>query len=224
MKYPIGIQDFNELRKGNYVYVDKTERLHEIITEGKYFLLSRPRRFGKSLLLSTIKELYDGSHELFNNLWIESQWDWEANQRSVVWLKFSSQGIRTLGLEAGLMEMLSQEASRLNLELQATTYDLRFKELLQKAAQGGKVVLLIDEYDKPIIDYLDDIEKAESHREILKSFYSVLKDSDPYLELVFITGVSAFSKLSIFSDLNNLYNLSLSPLAKNLNGITQEEI
>jgi hypothetical protein len=224
MKYPIGIQDFRKLREGGYVYVDKTLHIHRVLQGGNYLFLSRPRRFGKSLLLSTIKELYDGSRELFNDLWIESQWDWEANQRSVVWLKFSSQGIRTLGLEAGLLEMLSQEASRLNLELQASTYDLRFKELLQKAAQGGKVVLLIDEYDKPIIDYLDDTERAESHKEILKSFYSVLKDSDPYLELVFITGVSAFSKVSIFSDLNNLYNLSLSPVAKNLNGITQEEI
>ena len=104
MKYPIGIQDFRKLREGGYVYVDKTLHIHRVLQGGNYLFLSRPRRFGKSLLLSTIKELYDGSRELFNDLWIESQWDWEANQRPVVWLKFSSQGIRTLGLEAGLLE------------------------------------------------------------------------------------------------------------------------
>jgi hypothetical protein len=224
MKYPIGIQDFRKLREGGYVYVDKTQQIHRLLQSSTYLFLSRPRRFGKSLMLSTIKELYDGSSELFNGLWIEHRWDWEANQRPVIWLKFSSQGIRTLGLEAGLLEMLSQEAKRLDIELEAPTYDLRFKELLKKAAQHKKVILLIDEYDKPIIDYLDDIVKAESHRDILKSFYSVLKDSDPYLELVFITGVTAFSKVSIFSDLNNLYNLSLTPQAQNLNGISQVEL
>jgi hypothetical protein len=173
-----------------------------------------------------MNELYSGSHELFEGLWVEKQWDWEGMRRPVVWLKFSSQGVRTIGLEAALLEMLNNAAVTLGLTLTGKAYDLRFKELIHKAYEkyNQQVVLLIDEYDKPIIDYLDEPEKAEQHRDILKSFYSILKDSDPHLELVFITGVSAFSKVSIFSDLNNLYNLSIARSAQTLLGITQQEL
>ena len=224
MKYPIGIQDFRVLREGGYVYVDKTEHIHSILRSGKYFFLSRPRRFGKSLLLSTIKELYSGSRELFEGLWIDKHWDWAANRRPVVWLKFSSQGVRTLGLEPAIHNMLQEVAGNLGVDLQETSYDRKFKELITRAAAGRKAVLLIDEYDKPIIDFLEDVPQAEANRDILKSFYSVLKDCDPYLELAFITGVPAFSKVSIFSDLNNLKNLSLHRQADTLLGITQEEL
>ncbi|MCB9294597.1 MAG: ATP-binding protein [Lewinellaceae bacterium] len=223
MKYPIGIQDFGKLREGGYVYVDKTEQIHRLLQSGNYYFLSRPRRFGKSLLLSTINELYSGSRQLFEGLWVEDHWDW-GKTHPVIWLKFSSQGVRTLGLEPAIHKMLSETAADLGIELQEDSYDLKFKELIIKAAKERKAVLLIDEYDKPIIDYLEDVPKAEANREILKSFYSVLKDSDPYLELVFITGVSAFSKVSIFSDLNNLHNISLADLTEKLLGITQEEL
>ena len=195
MKYPIGIQDFRELRRDGYVYVDKTRHIHRILTVGKYYFLSRPRRFGKSLLLSTIKELYSGRKELFDGLWIEDQWDW-GQTNPVIWIKFSSQGVKTMGLVPALHKMLGEAAQSLGIELQETHYDQKFKELIAKSAANRKTVLLIDEYDKPIIDYLDDVEQAEANREVLKNFYSVLKDSDPYLELVFITGVSAFSVLS----------------------------
>lgn len=120
--------------------------------------------------------------------------------------------------------MLDNEAARLNIQLENESYDVRFRELIQKASHDAKVVLLIDEYDKPIIDYLDNLPTAKENRQILKNFYSVLKDSDPYLELVFITGVSRFSKTSIFSDLNNLTNLTLHRKAVTLLGITQEEL
>ncbi|MCB0594752.1 MAG: ATP-binding protein [Lewinellaceae bacterium] len=223
MKYPIGIQDFRELRRDGYVYVDKTRHIHRILTVGKYYFLSRPRRFGKSLLLSTIKELYSGRKELFDGLWIEDQWDW-GQTNPVIWIKFSSQGVKTMGLVPALHKMLGEAAQSLGIELQETHYDQKFKELIAKSAANRKTVLLIDEYDKPIIDYLDDVEQAEANREVLKNFYSVLKDSDPYLELVFITGVSAFSKVSIFSDLNNLHNISLTDLAEDLLGITQKEL
>lgn len=223
MKYPIGIQDFRELREGGYVYVDKTAHIHQMLAGGKYFFLSRPRRFGKSLLLSTIKELYAGSRELFEGLWIEDQWGWEQTN-PVIWIKFSSQGVKTMGLEAALHKMLGEAAQGLGIELQESHYDQKLKELIAKSATSRKVVLLIDEYDKPIIDYLEDVDQAENNRDVLKNFYSVLKDSDPYLELVFITGVSAFSKVSIFSDLNNLENITLSPSAFTLLGITQEEL
>ncbi|MCB0595127.1 MAG: ATP-binding protein [Lewinellaceae bacterium] len=223
MKYPIGIQDFRKLREGGYVYVDKTEQIHQILRSGNYYFLSRPRRFGKSLLLSTMKELYSGSRELFEGLWVEEHWDWgQANP--VIWLKFSSQGVKTMGLVPAIGKMLGETAHSLGFSLKETQYDLRFKELIQKAAKSSKAVLLIDEYDKPIIDYMDDVEQAEANREVLKNFYSVLKDSDPYLELVFITGVSAFSKVSIFSDLNNLKNLSLHKDASELLGITSNEL
>jgi len=224
MKYPIGIQDFRTLREGGYIYVDKTPHIHNIISRGKYFFLSRPRRFGKSLLLSTMNELYSGSRDLFDGLWIQDQWDWEQLQRPVIWLKFASQGIRTMGLLAGLQHMLDSEAKRLNVVLTEQDFSLKFRELIKKAAGDSKVVLLIDEYDKPIIDNLDHIPLAEANRDVLKSFYSVLKDSDPYIELLFITGVSAFSKVSIFSDLNNVANLTLEPSAYTLLGITQLEL
>jgi hypothetical protein len=224
MKYPIGIQDFRKLREGGFVYVDKTQHIFNMLQGGNYFFLSRPRRFGKSLLLSTMNELYSGSRDLFDGLWIQDQWDWEQMQRPVIWLKFASQGIRTMGLLAGLHHMLDSEAKRLNVVLTEQDFSLKFRELIKKVAGNGKVVLLIDEYDKPIIDNLDNIPLAVANREVLKSFYSVLKDSDPYIELLFITGVSAFSKVSIFSDLNNLSNLTLSRYAHTLLGLTQQEL
>lgn len=224
MKFPIGIQDFRGLREGGYVYVDKTEHIHRIISAGKYFFLSRPRRFGKSLLLSTLNELYSGSRELFGGLWVENRWDWETNKRPVIWLKFSSYAYKERGLAAAIDEGLMLEARRLGVALGDPGYKNHFQELIIKAGASQKAVLLIDEYDKPIIDFLEDLPQAETNRDILKSFYSVLKDCDPYLELAFITGVSAFSKVSIFSDLNNLENISLSPSAYTLLGITQKEL
>ncbi|RMG31337.1 MAG: AAA family ATPase [Bacteroidetes bacterium] len=224
MKFPIGIQTFHEIRKGGYLYVDKTPHIHRLIHSGKYFFLSRPRRFGKSLLLSTLEDLYAGRKELFEGLWIEKHWDW-SQSRKVIHLKFSSQGMRTLGTAEAIDAMLEEEAQRLGVRLERKKgYDVRFRELIEKASDGQKVVLLIDEYDKPIIDFLDELPRAKENREILKNFYSVLKDSDPYLELAFITGVSRFAKTSIFSDLNNLINLSMHPLALELLGISREEL
>ncbi len=224
MKYPIGIQDFRKLRESGYLYVDKTQHIDNILGQGNYFFLSRPRRFGKSLLLSTLNELYSGSRELFEGLWVEKHWDWEASRRPVIWLKFSSYGYKEKGLAAAIDDGLMLEARRLGISLGDPGYKNHFQELIIKAGATKKAVLLIDEYDKPIIDFLEDVPQAEANRETLKSFYSVLKDCDPYLELAFITGVSAFSKVSIFSDLNNLENISLSPSAFTLLGITQEEL
>jgi len=223
MKYPIGIQDFRKIREEGFVYVDKTEQIFRILKNGQYFFLSRPRRFGKSLLLSTLKELYSGQKALFEGLWIEDQWDWTSTH-PVIWLKFSSQGTGTLGLEKAIHNMLDEAAQILGVRLPETSYDQKFKSLIQQTGKEQKVVLLVDEYDKPIIDYLDDMEQAEANRAVLKNFYSVIKDSDPYLELVFITGVSAFSKVSIFSELNNLSNISLHRYTDTLLGITQKEM
>lgn len=226
MKYPIGIQDFGKLRREGYVYIDKTEQICRILESGSYYFLSRPRRFGKSLLLSTIRELYTGSRELFEGLWAEPNWDWEGKQRPVIWLKFSTFQYKLNPLKDAIVQGLQEEADRLGVHLPTGPLLHPLNELIQAVQKqyGQKVVILIDEYDKPIIDYLGDIPKAEDNRDTLKWLYSVLKDNDPHIELLFVTGVSAFSKVSIFSDLNNLDNLSLHFFAHTLLGITQQEL
>ncbi|MGB0525911.1 MAG: AAA family ATPase [Flammeovirgaceae bacterium] len=223
-KLPVGIQDFRSLREDNFLYIDKTKYLYELITKGKYYFLSRPRRFGKSLTVNTLAEVFKGSKDLFAGLWIEDQWDW--NQKNpIIQIGFSSMGYKTLGLEKAIYARLSQEAQTHDIELKSKGYDNQFRELIHKLAEKeGKVVILIDEYDKPIIDYLENPDKAKAQRDILKTFYSVLKDADAHLQLVFITGVSKFSKTSIFSELNNLYDLTMSKVYNALCGYTQEEL
>ena len=222
-KYPIGIQDFAELRKGEYLYVDKTKEIHRLIESGKYYFLSRPRRFGKSLLLSTLKYLFQAEKELFQGLWIEDRHDWQA--QPVLHLSFSSIGYRDLGLEKALDLELDRMAGAMDIGLKEEGISRKFRELIETLARKrGKVVLLIDEYDKPLVDYIDQPEQAEENRDILKTFYSVLKDSDPFLRFFLITGVSKFSKVSLFSDLNNLEDLTLAPVAATLTGYTQSEL
>lgn len=223
MKYPIGIQDFRELRTGGYVYIDKTAYIHRLITTGKYYFLSRPRRFGKSLLVTTLKYLYQGQKELFSGLWIESQHDWKVHP--VLHFSFSSIGHKTLGLAPAFEAKIEDLANTHGIKLEKTVFDQKFAELIRKLAiKEGKVVLLIDEYDKPLVDYIDNLEQADRNRDVLKSFFSVLKDSDPFLQLLLITGVSKFSKVSLFSDLNNLDDLTLAPDFTSLVGYSEEEL
>lgn len=203
--------------------MDKTKLIYNLIETGKYYFLSRPRRFGKSLLLSTIEEIAKGSKDLFKGLWIYDHWDW--NQKyPVIHISFSDIGVQTLGLEQAIFEGLDENAKRLGVSLTKTTIDLQFKELIQKVAEDSKVIILIDEYDKPIIDNLDNFALAETNQAIMKSFYSILKGADQYIRLLLITGVSRFSKVSIFSDLNNLDDISLAKSMNDLVGITQEEL
>lgn len=222
-KYPIGIQSFSEIRNNNYHYVDKTERIHELVSTGKFYFLSRPRRFGKSLLLNTIEELFRGKKQLFDGLWISDKWDW-TQKHPIIHISFSDIGVNTLGLIEAITKVLSEIATELAITLSATSYDQQFKELIQKAAVNGNVVVLIDEYDKPIIDFLDDVEKAEWHLQIMKNFYSIIKGADAYIRFFILAGVSRFSKVSIFSDLNNLNDITLSTRFGTLAGITQEEL
>ena len=225
MKYPLGIQDFAQLREGGYVYVDKTRHLYEAIArDGGSYFLSRPRRFGKSLLVATLNELYSGRRDLFEGLWIEGHWDW-TRRHPVIWLKFASSGFHNLGLEPSIARMIREIATQHETTLTATTADLAFKELVQQLhARGSKPVILVDEYDKPIIEYIDDPERMDANRRVLKAFYGVLKDVTPLVETVFITGVSAFSQVSIFSDLNHLTHLTLQRNAAAVVGITQAEL
>ena len=223
---PIGIQTLSEIRANNCIYVDKTRLVHQLATTGKYYFLSRPRRFGKSLLVSTLKELYDGNKALFEKLWIEPHWDW-SKTNPVVHFSFDDMSYKQLGLEAAIVQELKKLAKHYKIDLLTTDYKSQFKELLENlAATHGKVVLLIDEYDKPIIDFLEkeNIEQALSNRDILREFYGVLKNADKLLKLVFITGVSKFAKVSLFSHLNNLDDMTIMEEYATITGYTEEEL
>jgi hypothetical protein len=223
---PIGIQTLGEIRERNGIYVDKTQLVHQLVTSGKYYFLSRPRRFGKSLTISTIKELYLGNKSLFEGLWIYDKWDW-SKTNPVIHISFDSVDYQGLGLEKAISQELDDFAKQYGIILEKETLKSKFKELISAmASRYGKVVLLIDEYDKPIIDYLEgtDIDQAKANRLILRDFYSVLKNSGGLLELVFITGISKFAKVSLFSHLNNLTDITLSADYATLTGYTQEEV
>jgi hypothetical protein len=223
---PIGIQAFDKLIEGDYIYVDKTEIIHQLVTTGATYFLSRPRRFGKSLLLNTIKALFEGRQALFSGLWIENQWDW-SKSNPVLHFSFDAMSYEQLGLEDAISQELKSLAKSHNLELKAPDYKSQFRELIQQLHETyGKVVLLIDEYDKPIIDYLEQqtIEQAKVNREVLRNFYSVIKSADEHLQLVFITGISKFAQVSIFSHLNNLHDITLSTQYATITGYTQHEL
>lgn len=212
------------MRNEGYLYVDKTELIYQLATQGKYYFLSRPRRFGKSLLVSTLSELFKGNQTLFEGLWIHDHWDW-TQQHPVIHLGFSSMGYKEVGLERAITLRLEEIATRCGLILKMESNALRLRELIQTLSETfGPVAVLVDEYDKPIIDFLDDLPQATHHREMLKSFYSVLKDADPHLRFVLLTGVSKFSRVSIFSELNNLMDLTIYSDYATLLGYTQAEL
>ncbi len=210
------------------LYVDKTEHIHQLVMGSRYVFLSRPRRFGKSLTLATIDELFGGHRNLFEGLWIDDHWDW-TQRNPVVHLSFNTLGVAELGLAPALMKALQEKAAHYGITLLADTPGIMLNELIQKlATKEGPVVLLIDEYDKPLIDYLekDNLHIAKAHRAILKTFYGGLKDkeSQECLRFFMITGVSKFSQVSIFSDLNYLDDLTLDQVTATLVGYTQTEL
>ena len=192
-KYPVGIQDLSEVITGGYTYVDKTYYVYKMIDEGKFYFLSRPRRFGKSLLVTTMEYLFKGKKGIFEGLYIYDKWDW-SKTNPIIKIGFSSIGHTELGLYKAIENVLLKTAEQYEIQLEAENNALKFKELIQKLnAKHGKVVVLIDEYDKPIIDYIEkDTAKALENRDILKSFYSILKDADPHLKLVFFAVVGVF--------------------------------
>lgn len=225
---PIGEQNFANLRQLKMLYVDKTQSIYQLIQGSRYNFLSRPRRFGKSLTLSTIRNIFQGEKELFKGLWIENQWDWSV-KHPVIHLSFNQIGYAEIGLAAALTKALRQVADGFGVEVQSATPGLLLRELiLATAAKHGTVVLLIDEYDKPLIDYLNknELPIAKENRATLKSFYSGLKDDAAQAALRFflITGVSKFSQVSLFSDLNYLSDISLNSKYNTLVGYTQEEL
>lgn len=224
-RYPVGIQDFQKLREGGYLYIDKTKVIYKLLNSGSYFFLSRPRRFGKSLLMSTIKYFFQGEKELFQDLWISKNKanNWETYP--VLHFSFSTLSYKDLGLKKALNQAVNLKAAEFQVTLEREGLGQRFQELIQKLGSGEKkVVLLIDEYDKPLIDYIDQQEQAEENRSTLKNFFSVIKDSDSFIHFLLITGVSKFSKVSIFSDLNHLLDITLDERFDTITGITQNEL
>ncbi len=221
---PLGIQTFSRLINEGYLYVDKTQDIHRLFAEGgKYYFISRPRRFGKSLLLSTLKEIFSGNKELFKDLWIYDKIDWD--KYPVIHIDFLGLRYETPEeLIDSLNYLIDQNAADFGIELHQNGYDQRFKELIRKLSSINKVVILVDEYDKPIVDLVDDLDNAAKNRNILRNFYSNIKSADEYLQFAFITGVSKFSRVSVFSGLNNLRDITLSSHFSSLFGYTEEEL
>jgi len=222
-KYPIGIQSFREIREGGYVYIDKTQIIHTLAETGKFYFLSRPRRFGKSLLVDTIEELFSGSKDLFEGLWIYDKWDW-THTNPVIHLDFAELPYKEKGLKEAITYGLEINAKKHGVTLTGDSIKVQFRELIIKLSAKGQVIILIDEYDKPIIDFLEEPERLDTNQSIMKDFYSVLKARDKQIRLLLITGVSQFSKVSLFSDFNNLRNITLVSKFAAIAGITQEEL
>jgi hypothetical protein len=229
MKYPIGIQSFDQIIEDGYVYVDKTDLVYRLATEGKIYFLSRPRRFGKSLLVSTLKNYFLGRKELFKGLKIDTlEKDWKVYP--VFHIDFNATNYTNPGeLERKLSYYISTWADQYSLPERSKTLGLGdlFAEVLRAAHEqsGRRAVVLVDEYDKPVLDVLDvDKNLEEEHRNILKSFYSVFKGADEHLQFVFLTGVTKFSQVSVFSGFNQPLDISMHSKYETLCGISQEEL
>ncbi|QTA81533.1 AAA ATPase-like domain-containing protein [Desulfonema limicola] len=230
---PIGDSSFESIRERNDLYVDKTRHIFQLISEGRYYFLSRPRRFGKSLTISTLRCLFQGRKELFKGLWIDENTNWQWKEHPVVLLDFNGISHDTPeNLTCGLESSLKKTGQFNNIQLKESLIKEMFKELILSIHHKTSmpVVILIDEYDKPIIDHLGKgskaMETAKTNRDILKSFFGVIKDGDvsDALRFVFITGVSKFSRVSIFSELNNLDDITMNKNFAEMLGYTHEEV
>ena len=225
-KLPIGIQSFEKIRTDDFYYVDKTPYVAKLVKEGSgWYFLSRPRRFGKSLFLDTLRQAFLGKRELFEGLYLENNWDWEKKY-PVVYIDFAEGVIDSKETLVKTIEsILRRHAKLCGIVYEEELLNLRFRELIEKTSlkYNQKVVILIDEYDKPILDKIENRELAIEIRETLKNFYGVLKPLDSYIRFVFITGVSKFSKVSLFSGLNQLQDITLNPEYSTICGYTQKE-
>ncbi|MCG5502113.1 ATP-binding protein [Ectothiorhodospira lacustris] len=227
LNLPIGVQSFAKIRTGGFYYVDKTAHLTQLIEDGSYYFLSRPRRFGKSLLLDTLKELFEANEPLFRGLYIHDRWDWQT-RHPVVRISFADGVmVNRSALDTRIRHLLQFNRERLGIE-HSGAQDIagEFSDLIRMAhhQHGQRVVVLIDEYDKPILDNITDADVARELREGLKNLYSVLKDADPHLKFCLLTGVSKFSKVSLFSGLNNLNDITLDKPFAPICGYTDEDI
>ena len=227
-RLPIGVQSFVSLREGGFLYVDKTRYIHELVHGGKQYFLSRPRRFGKSLFLSTLKAYWEGKRELFEGLEIaELEKDREGafEPYPVFYFDFNGQNYQARALEDVLDWMLSEWEEIYGCEKKGSLSD-RFRKLMKTAREktGKGCVVLVDEYDKPLLEVLENDSLEEHNKAVFKGFFGTLKSYDEYLRFVFITGVTKFSKVSIFSDLNQLRDISLDETYAAICGMTEEEL
>jgi hypothetical protein len=225
-KLPIGIQTFSEIIEEGYTYVDKTGMAVDLVESGKYYFLSRPRRFGKSLFVSTLQALCEGRQELFAGLAAHDRWDWKVKY-PVIKLSFAGVARNVPDMKQDIHNILQRNQNRLDIICQRTE-DIGgcLQELIEKSFQkyNRKVVILVDEYDKLILDNLDQVDMAKEAREILKDLYTTIKDCDEFIKFAFLTGVSKFAKVSIFSGLNNLEDISLSRDFATVCGYTQHDL
>lgn len=225
-KLPRDVSSFPTMIQENYIYVDKTHTIYNLYATGdRFFFLSRPRRFGKSLLISLLKELFSGNKELFRDCWIGKS-DFTFTKHPIIHLDFSAIAHRSPDdLESSLRDWLDDIAREYGVELpQKKTLEDHFRALIKELATINKVVLLVDEYDHPLLKHIHSLEIAEKNREILRSFYEVAKGLSGYFKSIFITGVTKFSKTSIFSGINNLIDITLHPESSELLGYTKNEI
>jgi hypothetical protein len=222
---PVGIQNFRKIIEGSYTYADKTEYIYKLIKSGSYYFLSRPRRFGKSLLIDTMRELFSGSRDLFEGLWI-AKTDYDFTPYPVVRIDMSQTDTSSAAmLEQTITNRLLEMAFDEDVSITGASASDHFIHLIMalRKKYGSRVVVLIDEYDKPIIDHIAEAKLAEANREVLRNFYGILKGQDANLRFAFLTGVSKFTKTSIFSQLNNLIDISLWDPFASICGITEAE-
>ena len=225
-KLPIGMQTFRDIRESNCYYVDKTAYVGRLLDEGKHYFLSRPRRFGKSLFLDTCKELFEGNEPLFEGLAIHDRWDWSV-RHPVLRLSFGSGHFREPGyLHEEVMDQLQILEEESEVVAHHDAAPARFRHLIRTLHQraGRPVAILVDEYDKPILDALDAPKVARANRDFLRGLYAVVKDCDAHIRFSFITGVSKFSKVSLFSGLNNLTDITLEPDYSAICGYTDADL
>lgn len=226
LRFPIGIQSFPKIIKQGFVYVDKTRYIKQLLMQGHYFFLSRPRRFGKSLLLSTLKAYFEGERELFKGLAADTM-DLDWTPSPVLRFDLNAEDFMAdQGLERLLNRILGDYEKEYGIDEIADTLAGRFSRLIRKVAEttGREVVILVDEYDKPLLSVAEDKERFEKNQRILKSFFGNLKTMDDYIGFVFITGVARFTKISIFSDINNLKDISMENAYADICGWTEEEL
>jgi len=226
MKYPIGIQNFGEVRRDGYAYVDKTALMYKMVSEGKYYFLSRPRRFGKSLMISTLEAFFCGERELFKGLYVDgTEWDWQQHPIMHLDLNTSKYDVEE-SLDDMLEEFLARQEARYGKNEHERSFGLRFQGVIRRAFEktGMRVVVLVDEYDKPMLQAIGNDALQTYYRDTLKAFYGALKSSDRYIRFAFLTGVTKFGKVSVFSDLNNLIDISMLPQYTNICGISESEL
>ncbi len=225
-KLPLTQSSFPSIIEEGLLYVDKTRQISNLLQQGKYLFLSRPRRFGKSLLVSTLKSLFEGKKDLFKGLFIEDKWEWK--EYPVVRIDFSALDYLDSAdyLKEDLVSFLEEIAQDYKVKIRGRTYKTLLRNLIKQLSRkfGRGVVVLIDEYDKPITDFITDPIRVEENRKILKDFYTTLKSQNDYLHKVFITGVSKFAKISVFSGMNNAEDLTLAPELNDVVGLTKSDI